>query len=328
MRVDGGAEKWLAHQGISVNRSVTQPRVALYTSFTRTILQGFSPSPVRPEAIYVLQIGRFGNSFQQLANAMRLADRLAIKKIVIEPTPWLVDSFVTSKGLAVHQTRHSSRNLTRLDAVIVGRFLWEEELAYEGPTMSEGEAASELQHHLSFPLKDQDFGPGDLVIHLRGGDVYSDDPPHDYGQPPLGFYLAILDAKQWNSVTVIHEDDNPVVLNALRQALKQLGIAYFFQSSTLHEDLSVLLAAQNLVVGNGSFARAVCALSPHLRRVFRLQGTYGLGELPTSAKEFEVSDIEGTFFQSILNGNWNNTPSQRELMLTYRKENFHIDNLK
>lgn len=324
VRVDGGVEQWLITQKVTVNRLVSQPRIALYVSLKELILRGFSPRPFAPQAIYVLKIGRFGNSFQQVAKAMRLAERSQIKKLVLEKTPWLIDSFRSATNVEVDQTGTKSKSLKRVDTVIVGRFLWEEELTYEGSYLREIEAATELKRHFSFPVRKPDFGSEDLVVHLRGGDVYSDDPPHDYGQPPLGFYLAILDTHEWASVTVIHEDDNPVVLAALRQHLEQSGIAHTFQSSSLHEDLSVLLAAQNLVVGNGSFARAICEMSLQLKQVFRLAGTYGVGELPTGAREISVTDTEGAFSRTILNGNWDNTPAQRELMITYPKEKFHL----
>ncbi|CAM9185066.1 unnamed protein product, partial [Phaeothamnion confervicola] len=64
-------------------------------------------------------------------------------------------------------------------------------------------------------------GGESLVISVRSGDLFrSKDPATSsfkFGQPPLGFYLAVLAAVPWDSVTVVAEDDSNPVIGALQR---------------------------------------------------------------------------------------------------------------
>ena len=79
---------------------------------------------------------------------------------------------------------------------------------------STGENSERAWSYLSSVLLKQwslpPLGPKTLVIHLRGGDVYwgkRDLPNH--GQPPLSFYMAVIESEAWDDVLVVHQGDVP-----------------------------------------------------------------------------------------------------------------------
>lgn len=326
VRIVGGVERWLAKHQIEVNRNVSPPRLALYAPLQAPSFNSLLKRPPQPTGLFVTQMGRFGNSFQQVCNVIRLAHSTGVSRVYLEPTQWLRHEFTTGLGVDVCQLSKGNHSEVRSGELGVGRFLWGNEFIYAKPSLTEAQISSELRRNLSFQTRSLDFGERDLVIHLRGGDVYNSDPPRDYGQPPAGFYDYVIRSFSWDSVTVVHEDDKPVVLPRLRGIANTLGVPFRFQSGSLKDDLSVLLAAKNLVVGNGSFARAVCQLSSDLRTVYRLNGTYPIGELASGKTEELVIDSRGQFFDKVLQRNWQNNDEQRALMLSYPATNFRIEN--
>jgi len=325
VRVAGGSHRWLYKQRIEVDRTVSPPRFALYaTPLTASLNRHLARAP-RPEALLVTQMGRFGNSFQQICNAVRLAHSTGVKQLYLEPTHWLKTEFGTSVGVRVRQLSGAGNPVIRGGQLGVGRFLWGHEFSYARLPLTEAQIATELRKNLSFHPRSKEFGERDLVIHLRGGDVYSSDPPRDYGQPPAGFYEHVIGIFPWASVTVIYEDEKPVTLQHLVEFARTAGCPFRFQSGSLEDDLAVLLAAKNLVVGNGSFGRAICQLSCDLKTVYRLKGTHPLGELAPPKTEKLVIDSQGFFFENVLQRNWTNSDQQRDLMLSYQAAHFKIE---
>jgi len=324
-RRTGAEEKWLRRLGVSLNRDVNPPRLALHSRLGSAFPRRFNSSYFVPAEIRVLQIGRFGNAVQQVTNALRFAQNTGIQSVILERCPFLPREFRTDSGILVRQASPSEPRANPPQDVLTGRFFWLNEVSYPSEKADTDAIFRSLFRNLTFHTPKSALSEDHLVIHVRGGDVFSPKPPKDYGQPPAAFYLKILKSQKWSGVTIVHEDDVNPVLNVLAKYEKNLPYEFGWQSSNLTHDLHTLLSATNLVIGNGSFGVAVAYLSPHIKRVFRFENC---ADFPFTHGNFEVvtyRDASATYGLEILRSNWKNLPHQRRLMETYPTASIQLD---
>jgi hypothetical protein len=166
-----------------------------------------------------------------------------------------------------------------------------------------------------------------LVIHLRGGDIYSKDENHIplkgegaylyYVQNPLSFYENLI--KNYEKTILVCEpgDENPVA-----SILKKYP-SVTIQSSSVQEDFSTLLRAKNLATsGVGTFAIAAALCSKNLKNLFctdRYLTEHLNPEMVKNAKVYclQLGD------EYIKMGSWNGGEKTITIMLTHKvDENF------
>ena len=156
------------------------------------------------------------------------------------------------------------------------------------------------------------FDEKTLVIHLRGGDVFSSNPPNTYVQNPLSFYKDIM--KNYENVIVVAEDyKSPIALELKKD--KKITI----QSTSIKNDFSTLLRAKNLVSsGVGTFSIAAALCSNNINNFYC--SNYFLEEHLNPAMvqadqdiNFHLKTIDGY----IKIGEWENNEKQRNTMITY-----------
>ncbi len=165
-----------------------------------------------------------------------------------------------------------------------------------------GEVVRRLQEACKTRLQAEALPVETLVIHLRSGDIFTDVTPHPlYVQPPLCWYAACMEhhAKTYglSSVIVVCEDRINPCVNAILSYCEETGIPAGFQSGTLDEDFSLLMAASSLVSSRSTLMEPVKDMSPNLRHSY----------------EFLFSYVKpGMYMQP---GEWKNSGEQRRLML-------------
>jgi len=162
-----------------------------------------------------------------------------------------------------------------------------------------------------------DLSDSTLAIHVRSGDIYFRERVGNWGQPPVAYYERIIREGRWERVLVVCEDKESPVLRPIEALCDDLGIKHIFQSTTLAEDLAVLVGAKNLVVGRGTFAPAVVLLNPVLERIFFFEDRFDSKFLDQSTKVIRVVDQAGDYRENVLQGKWVNSPAQRQLMVDY-----------
>lgn len=151
-----------------------------------------------------------------------------------------------------------------------------------------------------------DLNENDLYIHIRSGDVFIKHPNRYLGQPPLNYYLDIINSRKWNKIHVIAENDN----NPCVKELSKRG--YVFSKGSLHHDMSLLVNAVNLVVGPGSFGQAIALLSKKLKTYYVFG--YYMNFSHSSWKSVHLCHPDELYSKKLL-GKWQNTEEQRHLMI-------------
>ncbi len=181
-----------------------------------------------------------------------------------------------------------------------------------------------------------------LVIHMRSGDVFNDKWVHAaYVQPPLSFYLKIIDEFSFEDLVIVTQEDcrNPCIYG-----LKQLFPQTRIKTGSLVEDIGTILSAQNLVISFSTFSLTLSFLSSNIRNLYVPQFKYDSSfkrirffpsifrKLMIACEEPHIEEFSHLEFDICLAkisnyisiGNWKNEKSQRILMVNHPLEDVSL----
>lgn len=265
-------------------------------------------------------LGRLGNAIQEIVCAMAVAQDHKIGHLVIQGF-----SLFSSKG------ELANPGLVKTDT---GTKIWIGHKFFLSKTQTSPRALVRWSRK-GFPLSDnpkawaatrmilpsiprtQVWGRDTLVIHLRGGDVFGGRNATAYGQPPLAFYLWVLEQREWREVVIVHQDNKNPVLEPLAEAVRQRGAGLEMFSGRLADDINVLMGARTIVAGRGTFIPAIAGLSEEIREVFYFEDKFTLFPEKPGVRIIRVVDAGGQYTDNVLRNNWTNSPKQRALMVEY-----------
>ena len=179
-----------------------------------------------------------------------------------------------------------------------------------------------------------------LVIHMRSGDVFWEDLTKlhkGYIQPPLSFYLEIIEKFGYKDIVIVTQDDfkNPCI-NELKRLMPDVRI----QTSDLFDDISTIISARHLIVPHSSFSLCLGLASEKLKRMFIPQfditNKFNYTRAPFWPNIYKYSFVSKTSLSHFRNldcdirlveildyvpiGAWQNTPQQRSLMLSHSRD--------
>ena len=141
----------------------------------------------------------------------------------------------------------------------------------------------------------------DVVVHFRGGDIFSSNPHRSYVQPPLKYYTDILKGR---SCIIVKEDDKNPCIKMIENGTHIHG--------TLKSDFETLLQSKELICGTGTFCVAVYLLSEHIQIIHMPYTMYEI--LPKREKDY----IKFYKYEDyIKKGQWNASKNQLNLMISY-----------
>ncbi|CAN0089910.1 unnamed protein product [Scytosiphon promiscuus] len=175
-------------------------------------------------------------------------------------------------------------------------------------------------------------GGGSLAIHVRSGDIFVQPVHHDYGQPPLQYYLRVLEERQWDRVDVLTNGltDSTHMINPVVPALESkvnegelLGNIHFHKNRTMAEDLVSMLCADALVMAKSSLAKAWAYHTTATRVYFPVSCSGYLRRLADARPEMKVYTIVMPRQEdySPFHG-WNLTEHQLDQMMTFNVTGF------
>lgn len=309
------SETWPVHVRNWV-ASVT--RYALLTERLRN-------SPLAPEksAIFLTELGMFGNMSRRLANGLSLGSSIDSGSVIV-PKEVIFHEGIFRQG--THEISGirtlwlgsaPSRKTNDVAAMFVGDMFSSQGWDTSSDNNHVDEAWRTLNDILMGDAERTPLGPETLAIHLRGGDVFGPRKPRAYGQPPLSYYELVLRSAPWKEVVLVHQDESNPVLPGIRDLCRELNIEVRNQSGTALEDIRTLLRAESIVAGRGTFVPAVANLSRYCTTVFFFEDKCNLIPKRSGIRLVRVADLEKNYKVAILSNNWQNTPGQREMMTSY-----------
>jgi len=271
-------------------------------------------------AVSVSKESRFGNAVQQIRNAVSVARENHLPTVYL-PGFWWIKKGIHQLSCGIRLVNEEEVVLDDEEVLLVGRFFNVSTLVDFPPG---GLSCRQVIDHLGdLVILDRDgevLADDHLVIHLRAGDIFTPWGVHPgYGQPPLAFYLRVLESGSWRRVTLVAQDTSNPIWELLAERASSRGECDIRIGGSLRKDLEFLLRARSLVVASGTFARGIAAVSKSLEHVHSFEGSFD----PWGNDKVKVTrwvDSEGSYRKRLLSQNWVNSPDQRELMITYPME--------
>ena len=276
--------------------------------------------PVRePDALLISGLGRFGNGVQQLVHAGNLMQTLRTPRLLYFPNSHMAATrYTLEDGSSVEPV---SRNL--FAATSRPRRLWRSnffESGSENHRFDEGASARmrpvlrKIYDHL---ISDTPGPPDTLTIHLRGGDIFGDNPHSSYGQPPLSFYEKVLDSRVWTRVVLVAEDSLNPCLEGIISYCTHRGIPTQITGQRLEDATITISKATNLVASRGTFVPAITYLSNVPRNVYQFHTAIDIIPSTVANHYLTIRDRDGHYQRAIMGREWRNTAEQRQLMMEY-----------
>jgi len=171
-----------------------------------------------------------------------------------------------------------------------------------------------------FILKYKDLpncNDNDLYIHIRSGDIFLNEGCPFYTQPPLDFYVKIIESNTFDKIYIIAEDDLNPCINKLLQMYPQIT----WNKTSLIEDIKIIMKCKNFIYGTKSlFTSHLLIFNEGLIKSWT-QESYNLEEY----YELIAKAVNMTYNKELFNM-WKNTPEQLKIMVEYKLYNNIIQN--
>ena len=177
--------------------------------------------------------------------------------------------------------------------------------------------------HKAFIIREESvIDKNDIVLHIRGGDVFNGNPHPGYAQPPLSYYINILDNNNFNKIIIVSEDTKNPVLNELLKKYPNI----IYKKQTLEEDIKIIMGTSKIVNSFGSFIPYLLLFSNNIKHLY--QTSYQLINIDQrldipyekyNISNFNIHVTDLTDYKLKITP-WKNTQNQKDIMLTYITE--------
>ena len=195
--------------------------------------------------------GRLGNRIWALRNAIHVA--LILKTNIILPAD--DTGFISTRFIQL--TDSSSNKIIYSKSFFEGNFetILKTIPEYKSKniyTLEINKKISDiLKKYVAIPIPDKTLDKNDLVIHMRSGDIMvpNCNLPKEYTPPPLIFYINIIANHAWKNIYIVCEDNKHPCMKELIIKIPRIK----WKKQSLKDDIKLILSAQNLIIGGGSF---------------------------------------------------------------------------
>lgn len=271
-------------------------------------------------ALFLTDLGRFGNAVAKIHEHLLVSQSYHLGGLVIDSRAIfpVYRNYLLTPVLGTDKTTQAIRSSETVPRNLRSNFLIRLTAPLD-PEVSDQmvQRALRTTQVMFSDLRGTPIEDNVLVVHFRAGDVFSRPNLLNYGQPPLTFYIRIIQSEGFTAVIAVAEDELNPCLNSLRSYCKSHGIKFQFQSGSFLEDVRVLTGARNLVAGRGSFVPAIAGISTNLRRLHYFEDKCNTWNPRSDFLKIRYQDSCGEYRKSILSQGWKNQPEQHEMMLTY-----------
>ena len=278
--------------------------------------------------IYLKQLANFGNTMQMLNNFIYYCEILECKNIYLNDN-WFIKRKITLGNINIDIKKKTEINCTEINTLCFS--LWKQFCLY--PMVIKPEIRINLlKNEIHQNLPKIKINPDTLYIFIRSGDIFQHCKNPYFPQPPLCFYIKILDTFKFNNIRLISKTNNNPVINKLLAKYPNI----IFIKRFLKYDLACLMNAFNLVGATSSMLHASLILNENLKNyweydIYRYSEKFGhlhfdIYKYPNNFKIFRMNpsiNYKNEFFA------WKNTPEQLKLMIEEEcPNNFNVCEIK
>lgn len=286
-----------------------------------------SNGELKPSCIYSVRTGRFSDGLICIAKAVLVALMDGIPLVYLEDSPNTRSIFPSISAFTVYGVSIIiSSPPTAGETMLKGRFFGlrlGRDVRCRLPRLYQ--IIHSFAPYTDLPIIDRPLPEGTLTLHVRSGDIFSKLKPNPgYGQPSFSFYRICIEHFSPSSIVLICEDTRNPVIGKIAEYCEGLSLPLRVQSSSLRSDVATMLRSHSIVIGSGTFAPGIIALSMNARNVYVYQHSKTQISLPDSVRQFTVMDSCNDYYLEIMNGTWANLDWQQELMVSYPVDSLSI----
>ena len=305
---------YISKKFLRINKKKLMKKMILYKIFkiTRKNVNNVSSLFIRGKC-------HFGNFFQSINNAIIYCHILNCKKIIIE----------NNKNLYINKTIFYKKNNFTIEPnqtfnfrdkysiILKVHYFFFNGFGY----FRDINRLSIFREQLLNNLPKIVAHPNDLYIYIRSGDIFvlsNKGSIKGYYQPPLCFYIKILDKYKFNKVYIISGDKlNPVILDLLKKYsyIKNKG-------NNLKLDISYLVNSYNLVAAKSTLFSVSIKLNDKLKFLWEydfysslrrtyLDFHYSFYKIPL----YTIYKMNSSIYYRRIMIPWVNSPKQRKKMI-------------
>eukprot|EP01036_Dinobryon_divergens_P022091 gene22091-30326_t len=171
-----------------------------------------------------------------------------------------------------------------------------------------------------------------LVVHIRSGDIFADNPHALYRQPPVLFYQQVFRSRDWDRIVLLtslekNNSYNPVwnYLLDRENSERVVNTTLLFQiSSSLEDDFKMMWCARYFVAASSTLSNMIVWTGPYLKEVFGVKGSLfgSCGAYYRRHKAHKIKCHEWSL-PGYYSSDWHNTRKQRDQLITYSNPNIH-----
>jgi hypothetical protein len=158
-----------------------------------------------------------------------------------------------------------------------------------------------------------------LTIHIRSGDIFSNNPHPGYICPPLSYYINIINSKKYDKIYLIAEDTKNPCINLLRKIYPNI----IFKISILDNDIKLILRSKNIITSFGTFIPLLLLLTDYTKTIYI--PSYGKNSYYDNIHNIKKIIIELNKYRELI-GKWKNNNQQRNLLINYNLPNKYKKN--
>ena len=273
---------------------------------------------------------RFGNYFISINNAIVYCEFLGCKKIILEYNRYIyINSSTFYKNNNINISIETNQTFNSSDNKVVSldvNFTFFKGFRY----LRKINRFKIFKKQLLKNLPKIVTNPNDLYIYIRGGDIFkhSKKEAYSYFQPPLCFYLKILNNFIFRKVFIISEDKlNPVI--------PQLLSKYSYikkKKNNIKIDISYLIHSYNIVGARSTFFLTSIKFNDNLKFLWEydcsslrqkyLHLHYSVYMFPYNYTLYIMN--LSTHYKKLMSP-WINSQTQKKIMIKEKcKKNFDI----
>tara|TARA_B100001123_G_scaffold444085_1_gene591939 strand:+ start:262 stop:1047 length:786 start_codon:yes stop_codon:yes gene_type:complete len=151
----------------------------------------------------------------------------------------------------------------------------------------------------------------DLVIHIRGGDIFSNRPYPGYIPPPLSYYTNIIDKHKYDKIYLVNDVNNNPCINKLLQLYPNI---IYNEKNNLLTDIYTIMSAKNIVYTVGTFPCSLLFLTNHTKNIYYPSYSIQVQEILYYMPYVNFYGSNLTNYKKSV-GKWENTKKQNKLLL-------------
>ena len=217
------------------------------------------------DTVFIDQINHFGNFMIILNNIIFYCEVIGCHKILLDDRAqnleWLIKNTIYIQKLNI-TIMLGSKVYCNNDVVICqNKIYWD--LFY--PTFIKPQIRLQyIKEEILRNIQKVNIDPNDLYIHIRGGDIFEENPSPVYAQPPLCFYETVINQNKFKSIYIVSMDRKNVILDELINKHKDI----IFEQNNYEYDISLLIHSFNLVASVSTFFISSIKFNDNLKNLW------------------------------------------------------------